>query len=268
MTELVDLRIGGGIATIEIRREKNLNALNAEVLSGLSAACDELRRRTSGAGAYDDCRLAVVRGAGEKAFVAGADIKEMRACSPEQLLAFTQLGQRVMRELEALPLPVIAVIPGFAIGGGLELALACDLILAGERARLGQAEVKLGLIPGFGGTQRLVDRVGIGRAKRLIFTGTEIPADEAFRIGLVDYLVANEQLESKLDEVCKTLLARSPLALAAAKRCIERHVQPLKLPGLETELREFVSSFASADAAEGLDAFVSKRQPVFRGKYE
>lgn len=256
------------IATITISREPQLNALNQDVLQGLANACEQLAPLCRGAKAYESCRVLLIRGAGEKAFVAGADIKLMQSATPAELKTFTLLGQRVMRELEALPLPVIAVVPGFAIGGGMELALACDLIMASVRASFGQAEVKLGLIPGFGGTQRLVDRVGVGSSKRMIFTGDSVTAEEAYRMGLVDYLVPHESLEARVTELCESLLARSPIALAAAKRAIEQHVAPLKLPGLQAEAEEFLSSAGSADAKEGMLAFLEKRKPLFRGKYE
>ena len=264
----VSLTYKDRIATVTIERETQLNALSGEVLSALSAAFTELNAQCLGAAAYDKVRVVLLRGAGEKAFVAGADIKQMKASSAIELREFTALGQRVMREVEALPLPVIAVVQGFALGGGMELALAADLIIAGEKAQFGQPEVKLGLLPGFGGTQRLTARVGIGHAKRLIFTGENISAAEAYRIGLVDYLAAPGKLDEITGQVCAQLIARSPLALAASKRAIERFVAPLKIQGLSYEEQQFLWSFGSKDAAEGLDAFVNKRKADFRGKYE
>ena len=264
----VSLSYKDSIATVTIEREAQLNALSGEVLSSLSAAFIELNAGCLGASAYEKARVVLLRGAGEKAFVAGADIKQMKAASKVELAEFTALGQRVMREIEALPLPVIAVVHGFALGGGMELALAADLIIASEKAQFGQPEVKLGLIPGFGGSQRLAARVGVGNAKRLVFTGENISAAEAYRIGVADYLASPETLEEVTAQVCSQLTARSPLALAAAKRAIERFVAPSKIQGLAYEAEQFVWSFGSKDAAEGLDAFVNKRKPDFRGKYE
>lgn len=267
-SELVSLTLKDRLATIEISREKNLNALNQEVLSGLSSALGKIFQFCQGPRAYDECRLVLLRGSGPKAFVAGADIKEMAALEPHGVQSFTVLGQRVMREIESLPLPVIAVLQGFTFGGGLELALAADLIIASEKAVLGQPEVKLGLIPGFGGTQRLIRRVGIGQAKKIILTGDEISAAEGSRIGLVDYLAPAETLETQVESVCQSLLARSPLALAAAKRAIEKHVEGNTIAGLAFEQEEFIRSFGSQDAKEGLDAFLNKRTPTFSGHYE
>ncbi|MFN8389276.1 MAG: enoyl-CoA hydratase-related protein [Bdellovibrionota bacterium] len=266
-TESVSLGFQDRIATIEIRREPQLNALNEGVLRGILAAVREIATGCSGENAYERCRLVVLRGAGEKAFVAGADIKAMHSADAASLTSFVKLGQEVMRSLENLPLPVLAVVQGFAIGGGLELALACDLILAGQLARFGQAEVKLGLIPGFGGTQRLVARVGMGAAKRLVLTGDDIVAEEAFRIGLVDYLVPNDELPSLLTRVSSSLLARSPIALAAGKRAVQGFYNQNLDSGLQREVNEFLFSAQSADAREGMQAFLEKRKATFRGKY-
>ncbi len=254
------------VATIEIRREAQLNALSSEVLGGLSAAIAELEKQCRGPQAYERVRVVLLRGAGEKAFVAGADIKQMKSASPAELREFTALGQRVMRELESLPLPVIAVVHGFALGGGLELALAADIIVASTKAKLGQPEVKLGLIPGFGGTQRLIARTGIGRAKKLIYTGDDVTAEEAYALGIVDILSAPEELEAAVSKLTYAITARSPLAVAAAKRAIEEHTAPAKIPGLRREAEEFLALFQTKDAAEGLDAFVSKRKPNFTGQ--
>ncbi len=264
----VSLRYQDGTATVTIEREAQLNSLSAEVLSALSSAFGELHQSCLGPDAYGRARVVHLRGAGPKAFVAGADIKQMKSSSAGELAEFAALGQRVMREIESLPLPVIAVVQGFSLGGGMELALAADLIVASEVAQFGQPEVKLGLIPGFGGTQRLTARVGIGAAKRLILTGENISASEAYRIGLADYLCPPDKLEDTVAEISKQLAARSPLALAAAKRAIERFSAPVKAQGLAYELEQFLWSFGSKDAAEGLDAFVNKRRADFHGKYE
>jgi enoyl-CoA hydratase len=265
---IVSLSYDQGVATVEIQREAQLNALNFDVLNGLHSALVTLSDECRGAGAYERCRAVVLRGAGERAFVAGADIKLMQTADEEQLTAFIHLGQQVMHEIEQLPLPVVALVQGFAIGGGLELALACDFIVAGEKARFGQAEVKLGLIPGFGGTQRLIARTGLATAKRLVLTGEDVSAEEAFRLGLVDYLFPQAELEKGVVDLCATLCARSPLALAAAKRAMEQFYSNNKNTGLNTEVREFLKLALTPDAREGMQAFVEKRKAIFSGKYE
>lgn len=262
----VTLEIADRIATITVQREASRNALSAEVLAALSEAVRSLQPLTEGSSAYSECRAVVLRGAGEKAFVAGADIREMQQASRAELAGFIALGQRVMREIESLPLPVVAAVHGFAIGGGLELALAADLIVASTAAKLGQAEVNLGLIPGFGGTQRLAARVGSGAAKRLVLTGETISADEAFRIGVVDYLAPPERFQEEVARVLKTLTEKSPLAIAAGKRAVEHFFAQQKLAGLTAEVEEFLRLFESGDAREGLSAFLEKRTAQFPGR--
>lgn len=269
MSSPVRLSIKDFVAELTIDRPEALNALNGEVLSGIEAALDELPPAPV---LYSSVRVLVFRGAGPKAFAAGADIKLMQQAaadpSPEnraKLEQFIGLGQRVMRKIEDLPLPSIAVIHGFAIGGGLELALACDLIVAAEEAKLGQAEVNLGLIPGFGGTQRLSLRVGSGGAKRLILTGDPVSGGEAYRIGLADYLAPAAGLEPAVAKLCVTLAERSPAAIASAKRAIDARFVAGRDWTLKVEVDEFLKTFASDDAKEGLAAFVEKRKPKFTG---
>ena len=262
----VTLEIVDRVATITVQREASRNALSGEVLTALSEALKALQPLIEGTSAYAECRAVVLRGAGEKAFVAGADIREMQQAGREELARFIWLGQRVMRELEQLPLPVVAAVHGFAIGGGLELALAADLIVASTAAKLGQAEVNLGLIPGFGGTQRLAARVGAGTAKRLVLTGETISAEEAFRLGVVDYLVPNERFQEEVNRVLKMLTEKSPLAVAAGKRAVERFFAQDKLAGLTVEVEEFLRLFESGDAREGLSAFLEKRTAKFPGR--
>ena len=259
----------GNAAEIVIDREQNLNALNSEVLTNLSSILEGLTRALtdrSPDSMYSGTRVVTVRGAGEKAFVAGADIKFMHSASNEDLRRFIELGEHVMRQIELVPIPVIAFVDGFAIGGGMELALACDVILATERARFGQAEVNLGIIPGFGGTQRLIRRSGVGTAKRLIFSGETISAEEAYRLRIVDILVSSASASVERDRLVATYLSRGPLAIAAAKRAIEAGESGGKVLGLEVEREEFVRVFQTQDAAEGLRAFSEKRQPQFKGQ--
>lgn len=250
------------VQTITINRAEVLNALSVEVLTELKSALETLATKKD---LYQEVRLVVVRGAGGKAFVAGADIKHMQGASDKERKAFAELGQSAMLAIESLPLPVIAVVDGFALGGGLELALACDLIFATEKAKFGQPEVNLGLIPGFGGTQRLIYRCGLATTKRLVFTGEHLSAEEGFRLGLVDYLAKEGELEERLAEVVKSISQKAPLALASAKRAIEFAIKDLKKAGLQNEVREFLNLFASADTAEGLAAFAEKRKAKFVG---
>lgn len=254
---LVSLFINNQVASIVIQREESLNALNEEVLLGLLHAFERIEK---------DVRVITLAGAGGKAFVAGADIKFMEAATRAKLSSFIELGQRVMRKIELFPAPVIAVVNGFAIGGGFELALACDLIVVTEKAKLGQAEVSLGIIPGFGGTQRLVQRAGVGTAKRLIYTTENISGEEAYRLGLADWFVDSNEVEAKLEEICNTIKAKGPLAIAAAKRSIENAVAQQKLFGLTREVEEFVDLFQTNDTKEGLRAFIEKRRPSFGGQ--
>lgn len=239
----------GAVAVVTIDREEALNALDVATLT-------ELRDRLREVATDDAVRAVVLTGAGEKAFAAGADIKYMSGLDVEQAKAWGALGHETTRVLETMPKPAIAAINGFALGGGCELALACDLRYASARARLGQPEINLAIVPGWGGTQRLARVCGIGVAKDLIYTGRTVDAEEALRIGLV-----NEIADPVLDravEVAHALAEKSAGALALAKRLVEM------APGaLETEAREFGELFASADAKEGLAAFVEKRAPVF-----
>lgn len=264
-SEVVEVAVTDHVARIIITREKALNALNTQVLTDLSAILEQLYESAVGNTPYEKCRVVTISGQGEKAFVAGADIKLMQDGSGEQVREFIKLGQSVMRKIEELPLPVIAAVDGFAIGGGMELALACDLIVATDRSKLGQAEVNLGIIPGFGGTQRLLRRAGHGAAKRLILTGETIGAQEAYRLGIVDWLVSPTELTEQVDQVCKTLKSKGPLAIAASKRAMLNAYEMAASEALEAEVEEFLGTHASADGREGLVAFVEKRAAQFKG---
>jgi enoyl-CoA hydratase len=242
----------GAVAVVTIDREEALNALDVETLT-------ELRDRLRDVASDDDVRAVVLTGAGEKAFAAGADIKYMSGLDVEQAKTWGALGHETTSLLETMPKPAIAAINGFALGGGCELALACDLRFASARAKLGQPEINLAIVPGWGGTQRLARVCGIGIAKDLIYTGRTVGAEEAVRIGLV-----NEIADPVLDravEVAHSLAEKSAGALALAKRLVN-----MAPDALEAETREFGELFGSADAKEGLAAFVEKRPPRFAGR--
>jgi enoyl-CoA hydratase len=249
---LIDVSSEGGVCVVTIDRQDALNALNVETLT-------ELRDRLQEVAANAGVRAVVLTGAGEKAFVAGADIKYMSGLGPEDAKGWGALGHDSGRLLETMPKPTIAAINGFALGGGCELALACDIRYASSRAKLGQPEINLGIVPGWGGTQRLARVCGIGVAKELIFSGRTVDAEEALRIGLVNAL-ADPVLDKAL-ETARELAAKSPVALALAKRLVN-----LSPGALETEADSFGELFASEDAREGLTAFVEKRAANFVGR--
>jgi enoyl-CoA hydratase len=247
----------GGIATVTVDRPDAMNALDRPTL-------EELRDRLSELGADAEARVVVLTGSGEKAFIAGADIKYMSGLEVEEAKEWGGLGHDAARLLETMPKPTIAAINGFALGGGCELALACDLRYASSAARLGQPEINLGIIPGWGGTQRLARVCGLGVAKDLILTGRLVPAEEALGLGLVN--AVHDPVLDKALEVARLLASKSPLALAAAKRTTNHALQGDHVQNLEREADEFGALFASEDAKEGLTAFAEKREPVFRGR--
>lgn len=248
-----------GVAVLTIDRPKALNALNMAVLDGLEAAVAELA-------ADDSLRCVVLFGAGGKAFVAGADIGLMAEMDPRAALAFAETGHRVLDAIEALPVPTIAAVGGYCLGGGCELALACDLVYAAENARFGQPEVKLGLIPGFGGTQRLSRRIGPMRAAELVLTGRMVKADEARDLGLcLDVSPAGEVLDHAL-AVARTIAAMAPVAVRAAKQVMARGIEAPLATAHAYERAVFANLFATADAAEGMAAFVEKRAAVFENR--
>jgi enoyl-CoA hydratase len=249
---LIDVQADGGVCVVTIDRQDALNALNVETLT-------ELRDRLREVAADQSVRAVVLTGAGEKAFVAGADIKYMSGLSPEDAKGWGALGHEAGFLLETMPKPTIAAINGFALGGGCELALACDIRYASSRAKLGQPEINLGIVPGWGGTQRLARVCGIGVAKEMIFTGRTIDAEEALRIGLVNVLA--DPVLDKAIETARELAAKSPVALALAKRLVN-----LSPGALDTEADSFGELFASEDAREGLTAFVEKRSANFVGR--
>lgn len=247
-----------GIFLLTVNRPKALNALNAATL-------EELERAIAQVAGAPGARVLLLTGGGDKAFVAGADIAEMQSLSADQALAFSQRGMRVMRALETLPLPVIALVNGYALGGGCELAMACDWIIASERAVFGQPEVSLGIPPGFGGTQRLLRLVGRARAMELVSTGRQVKAAEALAIGLACQIVAPEGLREAGMSAARAVAAKAPVALRLAKQAVQRG-QDLDLDNAcAYESAQFALAFATADQKEGMRAFLDKRSADFKG---
>lgn len=256
--QFLTLEVADRIATLTINRPDKLNALNDATVAELGQAIDEIRVR-------EDVGGAIVTGAG-RAFVAGADIRELASQSPVVAKARARGGQDVFRRIETCSKPVIAAINGFALGGGCELAMACHIRLASDQAKFGQPEVKLGLCPGYGGTQRLPRLVGKGRALQLLLTGETIDANEALRIGLVNRVVHAGELMSAARELVRQILANGPLALALCIEAADRGMEMSLEEGLLLEANHFGLLAASEDMKEGTAAFVEKRAPAFKGK--
>ena len=257
--ETIRVVADGAVTELMVNRPQSLNALNADVLASLCTILARLQKRS-------ELRAVIITGAGEKAFVAGADIASMAQLGPRPIADYIELGQRAMRALEELPVPVIAAVNGFALGGGLELALACDLIVAASSAKVGQPEVNLGIIPGFGGTQRLIHRCGLGTARRLVYTGEIIGAEEALRLGVVDRVTEPQELLTTARETAKLIAAKGPLAVRKAKEVIRRSQDDAVLAGLRQEVAGFLELFATVDREEGMTAFLQKRSATFIGK--
>lgn len=248
-----------GIGTLTINRPKSLNALNTQVLQDLHDALIEIDQN-------EEIDVLIVTGAGDRAFIAGADITEMKDKNALEGRSFSNFGNKVFSMLENLSQPTIAAVNGFALGGGAELAMACDIRIANEYSKFGQPEVGLGIIPGFGGTQRLSRLVGLGKAKELIYTGKTIKADEAKDIGLVNEVVAADELIDAAIELAKLMLKQAPLAVKASKRAINRGYEMDLAHGLEMEAEMFGIQFSTADQKNGMTAFVNKEKPNFEGK--
>ncbi len=246
-----------GVVLLTLSSPATLNALNSTILAELERFVDSLDP--------DKVRVLVITGEG-KAFVAGADISEMAHLSEEEGLVFGKKGSRVFKKIEDLPFPVIAAVNGFALGGGCELAMACDIRIASMKARFGQPEVGLGIIPGFSGTYRLPKLVGQGVAKELIYTGKMIDADEALRIGLVNRVVAPEELMTAVEGVVASILKNAPIAVAFAKSCINENYDLDADESIALENRYFAKCFATADQKEGMDAFLHKRPAQFKNE--
>lgn len=247
----------GGYGHIMINNPKQLNALKRQVLEELNVAVTL---------AEEDAEIlaVIISGAGGKAFIAGADISEMQNMTVMEAQQFAKLGQRIFNRIEAMKKPVIAAIDGFALGGGCEIALACDIRICSDKSKFGQPEINLGVIPGFGGTQRLTSVVGKSNALRLILTGDTIDAQEAYRLGLVDQIVPSEQLMPVVTALAGKIAAKAPYAIAQAQEAIN-YADGSKAESCEYEASLFAACFATADQTEGMSAFLEKRKPEFKG---
>jgi enoyl-CoA hydratase len=259
MTDVLLVAQDGAVATLTLNRPDKLNALDVTLLDALEEALETLSRDAS-------VRVAIITGAGDKAFVAGADIGAMATLSPEEAKKLSEKGHRICASIEDASFPVIGAVNGFALGGGCELALACDFLYASERAKFGQPEVKLGVIPGFGGTQRLARRVGLGLARELCYTGATIDAQTALRIGLVNAVFPASDLLPKTLDVAKTIVSMGPCAVTACKRVLLNGSDLPLEEANELEGAAFATLFATSDQREGMAAFLAKRPARFEGK--
>ena len=258
MFKTIKFDIKDGIGYITINRPEALNALNMDVLKDLKKVLAEIE-------AKDAVRVVIVTGEG-RSFVAGADIVQMKKLTPVKGRQMMELGHEVMNTIESMEKPFIAAVNGFALGGGCELAMACDIRIASEKAKFGQPEVGLGIIPGFGGTQRLSRLVGPGMAKYLIYTADVIPADEAQRIGLVEKVVAPDALMDEAVATAEKIASKAPIAVGIAKSMINNGAEMDIKSASRLEIDGEAVCFATKDKAEGMAAFVEKRTPTFRNK--
>ncbi|WP_243049420.1 enoyl-CoA hydratase-related protein [Dyella sp. RRB7] len=249
----------GAVRTITVNRPDKLNALNRDTINELTLAFNQ-------AAQDDDVRVVVLTGAGEKAFVAGADISEMNGYTPVQAQGFSRAGQQLMSRVERLGKPVIARIQGFALGGGMELAMCCHLRVASEKAKFGQPEINLGLVPGFGGTQRLLRLAGRGAALELCLTGAPISAQRAYELGVVTRVVAPEVLDEAVNALADQLAVAAPLAAAGILDAVLQGGEASIDQGLEFETQAFALAFSTEDMREGTSAFLEKRKATFKGR--
>lgn len=250
----VDYR--GEVCVAEIQRPEVMNALNREVIEQITSLCEQLQSRT-------DIRVLLLQSSGAKAFVAGADIGAMAKMTPEEAEAFARLGQRMTRGLESLPQVTIARVQGFALGGGCEIAMACDLVICSDQAKFAQPEINLGLVPGFGGTQRLVRRVGLAVGLDVLIGGRHLDGQEAFQCGLASRVCKSEELDGEIEKTIKRILKGGPQAIAKTKQ-LARLAYTLDLDaGLDAEARVFKTCFEDSESHEGMSAFVEKRRASF-----
>lgn len=257
--ENITVDIDAPIATVTINRPKVLNALNDQTIDELAGAFQSLTDNT-------DVRVVILTGSGEKAFVAGADINELKVCDVRSGIDKSIRGQNLLNLMEESRLIIIAAVNGFALGGGCEIAMACDIRLASDNAKFGQPEVNLGIIPGYGGTQRLPRLVGAGKAKQLILTGELISADEAHRIGLADEVYPAAELTEKATAMAQAIASKGPVAVMTAKRCVHLGMNVDLKSALEYEYTQFGVICATDDKTEGCAAFLEKRKPEFKGQ--
>ncbi|MFO8057620.1 MAG: enoyl-CoA hydratase-related protein [bacterium] len=257
--DLVLLEVEEYIGTVTINRPKQMNALNTDLLYRLREVLLECGRR-------EDVKVIIITGAGEKSFVAGADIAEMKEMTPRDGMLFAETGQSVFSLIEQIPKPVLAAVNGYALGGGTELAIACDITLASEKARFGTPEVNLGVFPAFGGTQRLTRLLGKARAKEIIFSGEMFDATRALAIGLINRVCPPEELMEETRNLARTIMSKGPVALELAKKSIESGFDLDLSKALLIERSLFAQCFDTEDQKEGMAAFIAKRDPNFKGK--
>lgn len=248
----VDYEVNGQVGVITINRPKALNALNSEVLDDLNKVIDDVN--------VEEVRCLIVTGSGDKSFVAGADIGEMSTLTKAEGEAFSKKGNDLFRKIETFPLPVIAAVNGYALGGGCELAMSCDFRLASENAVFGQPEVGLGITPGFGGTQRLARTVGKGYAKQMIYTARNIKADEALRIGLVNSVYPQEELMNMALKIASQICANAPIAVRNSKAALNAGIEVNTDEAIVIEEKKFGDCFETHDQKEGMSAFLEKRR--------
>lgn len=248
----------GFVGTLTINRPEALNALNTIVLAELKSFAEQIKNKS-------DIRVLILTGSGEKAFVAGADIKAMQNMTPQEATDFSNTAQMAFNAIEALPFAVIAAVNGFALGGGCELALSCDIILASEKAKFGLPESTLGLLPCFGGTQRLPRAIGLYKAKEMVFTGDFYSAAACEAMGFVNCVIAPEELLNQAHAMAKTIASRGPIAVAKAKNSLHTGFDLTLEEGLKQEALLFGELFTTADQKEGIGAFIEKRVPNFKG---
>ena len=259
--ENILLGIEQGVATITFNRPKAMNALNSALLSELSDALDTVATEKT-------VNALVLTGAGEKAFVAGADISELSVLSPLQAKIFIDKGQTVISKISELPMPAIAAVNGYALGGGMEMALGCDFIYAADSAAFGLPEITLGLIPGFGGTQRLARLIGANQAKELIYTGKMLKADDALSMGIVNKIVPAASLMDDVMAVANSIAKKGKVALRAAKQAVNYGLNTDLATGLRIEQDAFAVCISSGDAKEGTQAFLEKRKAIFTSQLD
>lgn len=257
--ETVLIKKEGDVAILTINRPKAFNALNSQVLEDLGKAAGDVA-------ADDAIKVVIITGSGDKSFVAGADIKQMVEMTPMEARTFMTYGHEVMNKLQYMEKPVIAAINGFCLGGGLELAMSCDIRYASEKAKLGLPEVGLGIHPGFGGTQRLPRLIGQGKASEMVFTGNQIKADEALQIGLVQKVCPPDNLMEETMALAKKMASMGPIAVKMAKASVNQGLAGDFRSGLKYEIESVAQTFATDDLKEGMNAFIEKRKPEFKNK--